>query len=143
MTREMLASTSAEPLAFRVVRGGLFVAAGSYFNILFGFLASLVLTRLLAPEAFGTFALAMFFFSLLNLRPKVGVGYAFAQRPQTTGELIGTHLALDVAAGLSSFALALIAAPILLVFGYARPVVWVTLASPIGDGDGLGVFGFG
>jgi len=58
-----------EPLAFRVVRGGLFVAASSYFNILFGFLANLVLTGLLAPEAFGTFALAMFFFSLLNLHP--------------------------------------------------------------------------
>jgi len=88
-----------EPLVFRVVRGGLFVAASSYFNILFGFLANLVFTRLLAPEAFGTFALAMFFFSLLNLRPKVGVGQAFAQRPTTTGKLVGTHLALDVAAG--------------------------------------------
>lgn len=42
-----------EPLAFRVVRGGLFVAASSYFNILFGFLANLVLTRLLAPEHSG------------------------------------------------------------------------------------------
>jgi len=126
-----------EPLAFRVVRGGMFVAASSYF-ILFGFLANLVLTRLLAPEAFGTFALAMFFFSLLNLRPKVGMGQAFAQRPQTTGELIGTHLALDVAAGLSSFALALIAAPILLAFGYARPVVWVTLAlAAVGISDSV------
>ena len=72
LTRETLASTSAEPLAFRVVRGGLFVAASSYFNILFGFLANLILTRLLAPEAFGTFALAMFFFSLINLRPGLG-----------------------------------------------------------------------
>ena len=127
-----------EPLAFRVVRGGLFVAASSYFNILFGFLANLVLTRLLAPEAFGTFALAMFFFSLLNLRPKIGVGQAFAQRPQTTGELIGTHLALDVAAGLASFVLALIAAPILLAFGYARPVVWVTLAlAAVGISDSV------
>jgi len=117
-----------EPLAFRVVRGGLFVAASSYFNILFGFIANLVLTRLLAPEAFGIFALAMFFFSLLNLRPKIGVGQAFAQRPTTTGELIGTHLALDVAAGLGSFVLALVAVPILLAFGYTRPVVWVTLA---------------
>ncbi len=50
----------AEPLAFRVVRGGLFVAASSYFNILFGFLANLVLTRILAPEDFGIFALAGF-----------------------------------------------------------------------------------
>jgi len=45
------------PLAFRVVRGGLFVAASSYFNILFGFLANLVLTRLLAPEALRTLSL--------------------------------------------------------------------------------------
>jgi len=57
LTQEMLASTSAEPLAFRVVRGGLFVAASSYFNILFGFLANLVLTRLLAPEALRTLSL--------------------------------------------------------------------------------------
>ncbi len=55
-----------DTLSQRVVRGGLFVAASSYFNIGFGFLANLVLTRLLAPEAFGTFALAMFFFSPLN-----------------------------------------------------------------------------
>lgn len=59
----MKVTPMAEPLAFRVVRGGLFVAASSYFNILFGFLANLVLTRLLAPEAFGVFLLA-------NPRPK-------------------------------------------------------------------------
>ena len=45
-------STSAveTPLAFRVVRGGFWVAASSYFNIGFGFLANLILTRLLAPR---------------------------------------------------------------------------------------------
>ena len=71
------------PLAFRVVRGSFWVAASSYFNVGFGFLANLVLTRLLAPEAFGTFALAMFFFSLLNLRPKVGVSEAFVSVENT------------------------------------------------------------
>jgi O-antigen/teichoic acid export membrane protein len=134
------ASTSAgeTALAFRVVRGGFWVAASSYFNIGFGFLANLVLTRLLAPEAFGTFALATFFFSLLNLRTKVVLGRAFAQRPQTTGELIGTHLALNVAAGLGSFALALIAAPLLLAFGYDHPVVWVMLAlTAVGIGQSV------
>jgi lipopolysaccharide exporter len=116
------------PLAFRVVRGGFWVAASSYFNIGFGFLANLVLTRLLAPEAFGAFALGMFFFSLFNLRTKTAVGQAFAQRPETTGELIGTHLALDMATGLASFVLALIAAPLLLALGFTHPVVWVMLA---------------
>jgi hypothetical protein len=40
----------------------------------------------LAPEASGAFALAMFFFSLINLRPKVGLGCAFAQQLITVNE---------------------------------------------------------
>lgn len=115
-------------IASKTVRASAFNIGSSAITLRLGFVRSILLARLLAPEAFGIFALAIFFFSLLNLRPKVGVGHAFAQRPSTTGELIGTHLALDVAAGLGSLILALIAVPILLAFGYARPVVWVALA---------------
>jgi len=64
------------PLAYRAVRGGLWVALGSYFNLGFGFLANLALTRILIPDDFGIFALAGFFL-LINLRPWVGVGHAF------------------------------------------------------------------
>ncbi len=74
-----------EPLAYRAVRGGFWVALSSYWTIAFGFAVNIALTRMLAPEAFGTFALAMFFSSPLNLRPKVGVGQAFAWRLTTTG----------------------------------------------------------
>jgi len=38
---------------------------------------------------FATFALAMFFFSFINLRPKVGVSHAFAWRLTTTGQARG------------------------------------------------------
>ncbi len=86
-----------EPLAYRAVRDGLWVALSSYWTIAFGFAVNIALTRMLAPEAFGAFALAMFFSSLLNLRSKVGVGQAFAQRPQITGELISTYFALGAA----------------------------------------------
>jgi len=41
-------SRSEVPLACRAVRGGLWVAVSSYFNMGFGFLANLVLTRILA-----------------------------------------------------------------------------------------------
>jgi O-antigen/teichoic acid export membrane protein len=54
-----------EPLAYRVVRGGLFVAAGSYFNILFGFLTKLLLTQLLGLERFGVVALVLFYTGLV------------------------------------------------------------------------------
>lgn len=47
------------------------VETGIY-QILFGFLANPVLTRLLAPEVFGTFALVMFFFPLLNPQSQTG-----------------------------------------------------------------------
>lgn len=116
------------PLAHRVVRGGLWVAASSYFNIGFGFLATLVLTRLLAPEDFGVFALAGFFFSFINLRPKIGIGYAFAQRKETTGKLAGSYLALDVSAGLATLLLSAAAVPVLRVFGYPWDVALVVLA---------------
>ncbi|MDI7274754.1 MAG: oligosaccharide flippase family protein, partial [Anaerolineae bacterium] len=118
----------AQPLAFRVVRGGLWVALSSYFNIGFGFLANLALTRILAPEHFGVFALASFFHSLVNLRPKSGIGHAFAQRSETSGELLGTHLILDVAIGLATVALAAAAIPVLRALGYPSSVAWVTLA---------------
>ncbi len=126
------------PLATRVVRGGTVVAFTSYGLILFGFLSNLILTRLLAPDDFGVFALGVFFFSLLNLRPKLGVDQAFGQRPATTAETSGTFAVLSMAGGLASLLLALIAAPILRAFGYAPSVVWVMLAlAGVGLSDSL------
>ncbi len=126
------------PLAFRAVRGGLWVALSSYFNFGFGFLANLALTRILAPEHFGVFALAFFFFSLLNLRPKIGVGYAFGQRRETTGELLGTHLGLELGAGLLTLLVAAGAVPVLRILGYSWDVSWAVLVLAVaGVSDSL------
>ncbi|MGE5140998.1 MAG: oligosaccharide flippase family protein [Rudaea sp.] len=115
------------PLATRVVRGGTVVALTSYGLVLFGFLATLVLTRILSPEDFGIVSLATFFFSLLNLRPKLGVELAFGQRRDIGPQASGTFALLNIAAGLGSLLLALIAAPILLWFHYSPAVVSVLL----------------
>lgn len=117
-----------QPLAYRVVRGGLWLAAGSYFTIAFGFLANLILTRILDPENFGIYALATFLYSIVSLRPKLAVGPAFAQRRQTTGALIGTHLGLESAGGFGTLLLAALAIPAILLLGYPAEVAWVTLA---------------
>ena len=126
------------PLATQVVRGGMAVALTAYGLTLFGFVSNLILTRLLNPTDFGIFALGLFFFSLLNLRPKLGVDQAFAQRPTTTPESAGTYAVLSVAAGAVSLGLAFLAFPILLAFGYAPPVVWVMLAlAAVGVSDSV------
>ncbi len=85
-------ATPETPLAYRAVRGGLWVIGSSYWTIGFGFAATLILTRLLPPEAFGEFALAMFFAQLLRLQPRLGLGYAFAAHKEIDGKAIGTFL---------------------------------------------------
>ncbi len=115
------------PLAYRAVRGGLWVIGSSYWTIGFGFVATLVLTRLLLPEAFGEFALAMFFVQLMRLQPRLGVGYAFAQQKGMDGQAIGTFLVLDLSAAVAGFLLMLIAAPVLSYLGYAPGVVQTAL----------------
>ena len=126
------------PLAHRVVRGSLWVAGGSYINLICGFLANLALTRLLTPKDFGFFALAQFFFALINLRPKVSVGPAFAQRKDTTAALVTTHLVLDVTAGLLTVVVAALAAPLIHIAGYSWDVSWLVLAfACIGVSDGF------
>jgi O-antigen/teichoic acid export membrane protein len=119
---------SAGVLGPRVVRGGLWVALASYLSIGFGFVANLGLTRILGPEAFGVIALAGFVSSLINLRPKSGLNQAFAQRPEMSGALVGTHLALDVGSGVLTVALSAAAVPVLRALGYAPSVGWAVVA---------------
>jgi lipopolysaccharide exporter len=116
-----------QPLAHRAVRGGAWVILSSYWTIGFGFLANILLTRLLSPEVFGGFALALFFVTLFQLRPKLSLNYAFAQDPDTNAESIGTFFFLEVALGLSSLLIMLAVAPVLLALGYADVVVVVCL----------------
>lgn len=128
MTGETLTSPSTEqPLAYRAVRGGLWVALSSYWTIAFGFAANIALTRMLSPEAFGTFALAMFFAQLLRLEPKFGVGQAFGQYKETSGKAVGTYFALNVPIILGGLLLTVLAAPVLLQLGYDLPTVQVAL----------------
>lgn len=127
-TAQINALRTETPLAYRIVRGGAAVALSSYFLFLFGFLANLVLTRQLAPADFGIFVLGTFFFSLLNLRPKSGIDYAFAQHLETNAETSGTFAALSISTGVLSLLLTILAVPVLLVLGHSEPVIIVTLA---------------
>jgi lipopolysaccharide exporter len=132
-----------EPLAYRAVRGGLWAAFGSYFTVAFGFLVTLALTRLLKPEDFGAFALGSFLLAVINLRPKLGLSFAFAQRRATTGELIGTFFRLDVTAGVMTLLFAVLAVPVFRLLGYSWDVVWIVLVlAGVGVVDALGSTAF-
>lgn len=116
------------PLAYRAVRGGLWIAASTYWTIGFGFAANVVLTRLLSPQAFGELALALFFAQLLRVQPKLGLGYAFAQQNETTGETVGTYAAMEATAAFAGLLLSLLAMPVLAALGYTHAVVTLSVA---------------
>ncbi len=116
-------ATPETPLAYRAVRGGLWVIGSSYWTIGFGFAATLILTRLLPPEAFGEFALALFFVQLLRVQPKLGLGYAFAAHKEIDGKAIGTFFVADIAGAIAGLVLTLLAVPVLAYAGYPAGVV--------------------
>lgn len=131
-------AANGQPLAVRIVRGGATVALTSYFLFGFGFLSNLVLTRLLTPADFGILALATFFYSLINLRPKSGIDQAFAHHPHSDASASGTFAALSLGAGLATFALALLVAPLLSFLHYDAPVILALLVlAGVGVSDSI------
>ncbi|MCS6800597.1 MAG: oligosaccharide flippase family protein [Dehalococcoidia bacterium] len=118
----------AERFGARVVRGSLGIAGASYFTVVVGFLANLLMTRLLAPEAFGVVALATFFFSLLHVRTKVDVLRGYVQWPGSDGAGLGTAAALELAGALLTVLLTLLLALLLPLLGYPSDVAVVAVA---------------
>lgn len=116
--------------------------ASSYWTIGFGFLANMLLMRLLSPDVYGEFALAMFFFSLFQVRSKIALNYAFAQQRVITGETVGTLFVLDMLAGWGGVLLAFSVAPLLHWLGYPVAVIEIMLVLIILSGieSLLGVF---
>ena len=101
------------PLATRVVRGSMWVTLGSYWNMGFGFVINIVLTRLLTPDVFGTYAYALFFITLFGVQPKLGTGYAYAHSEDNSDQGLSTYVAMDFLAALGGFVITLIALPFL------------------------------
>lgn len=106
-------------LAQRAVRGTVFVLASSYANMALGIIYGIVMARLLEPDHFGVFALALFFCTLIDARGKLGLDYAFIHRQATTAELCATHWLLQV--GAATLTLGLVATGAMLITHFHYP----------------------
>jgi len=115
-------------LASRAVRGTAVVLVSSYANMGFGIVYGVIMARLLDPEHFGLFGIGLFFVTLLDVRGKLGLDYAFIHRHPTTDGLIATHWALQMGASLLTLALVVIAATIVPGLGYPTAIAPVVIA---------------
>lgn len=113
-------------------------AGFTYFNIGFGFAANIVLVRLLAPEHFGVVALGSFFFSLVSLRSKIGIGAWLGRQKETSGAAVGSFATIDLGLATATVAVCAAIIPLLLRLGYSADVVWASLVlAGIGMSDSL------
>ncbi len=121
-------------LARIAVRSTVWVSLGTYLNQLIGFAATLVMTRLLSPEVFGFFSMAIFWSTLLNLRSKSGLSYAAIRQPTADGDLLGTYFAIDALAAVGSMALCIASAVALARLGYRSEVTLGLVVLMAADG---------
>ena len=115
------------PLAYRAVQGGLWVTVSSGWQLLFGFIANIILTRLLIPSAFGEFALAMFFAQLVTIHQKIGFGRAFVQFRDTSGSAIGTFFVVEGLAVFTGIIFMTMLTYLLPIFGYSSGMINVCM----------------
>ncbi len=83
-------------LARRAAGSAAWVAGTAYLNQIITFLANVALMRLIAPEAFGVLALAVFFCTLARKVTAFGFNYALIHRSDRLPEASGAHLGLQI-----------------------------------------------
>ena len=77
-------------LASRSTRGALFLGVSTFANILVGFLGGIILARLLEPNDFGTFALAITLYAFVDVRVKLQLEQKFLRDQDERVEYFNT-----------------------------------------------------
>ena len=84
------------PLSTRVVRGGIWVFALRMTNRGLGLVRIIVLARLLSPEDFGLFGIAILSISVLETFSNTGFNAAIIQRQENTESYLDTAWTVSV-----------------------------------------------
>jgi PST family polysaccharide transporter len=119
---------SESSVAARTVRGSAYSSGASLVTIGLGFVRAVLLARLLAQEDFGIAALALFFLGLSNQLGSFGLTSALVHRADDLEDAIPTHFVLSIGFGVLTFAIVLLASPVLLHFYSGQPeMVWALI----------------
>jgi PST family polysaccharide transporter len=87
-------------LGRRALTSLFYTGAEQYTTVLIGFIANIILTRLIFPEYFGTLALAWFFASLLQTAKSLNLKAAVIQSKEKIEDVLSTQFVLEISLGL-------------------------------------------
>jgi O-antigen/teichoic acid export membrane protein len=107
--RKLVAGRS---LATKILRGGAWLGTGSTVEQVFRFVRNMVLTRLLAPEAFGLMAIILSISSAVDTFTEIGVREAIIQNPKGHEDrYVNSAWWLSLSRSLGLYVLVFISAP--------------------------------
>jgi O-antigen/teichoic acid export membrane protein len=105
-----------ESLSTRVVKSGLWVFALRMLNRGLGFIRTIILARLLAPEDFGLLGIALLSISMLETFSKTGFDSALIQKKENVGSCLDTAWTVSALRGIVLFFILLFSAPLIARF---------------------------
>ena len=100
-----------ESLAKKVIRGGLWVVALRIINRGLGFVRTIILARLLAPEDFGLLGIAMLAVATLETFSQTGFHQALIQKKENVESYLDTAWTISVIRGIILFGILFFTAP--------------------------------
>ncbi len=104
---------TSETVLSKSVRGSGYNIAVSAVTIVLGFVRTVLLMRLLAPDQFGIVALALFLMTFLTPFSAFGIDFALIQKQDAGKETFSTHFVMRLALALIVLGVGFIASPFL------------------------------
>lgn len=105
-----------ESLSTRVVKSGLWVFTLRMLNRVLGFIRTIILARLLAPEDFGLLGIALLSISMLETFSKTGFDSALIQKKENVEFYLDTAWTVSALRGIVLFSILLFSAPLIARF---------------------------
>jgi lipopolysaccharide exporter len=105
-----------EPLSRRVVRGGIWVFALRITNRGLGFIRTIILARLLAPQDFGVLGIAMLAIATLETFSQTGFHAALIQKKENVESYLDTAWIVSAIRGIVLFLILFFSAPVIAKF---------------------------
>lgn len=116
VTKKEMNQERAESLSKKVVKGGLWVLALRILNRGLGFVRTIILARLLAPEDFGLFGIAMLAIATLETFSQTGFQAALIQKKENVEPYLDTAWTVSSIRGAILFFILFFSAPLISKF---------------------------
>ncbi|MBN1694059.1 lipopolysaccharide biosynthesis protein [candidate division WOR-3 bacterium] len=105
-----------EPLKNKVVKGAFWVFTSQIATQLLAFAKNIIIARVLSPNDFGLFGVALIALSLFDVSFRTGFNAALIQKKENIEEYLDTAFVINIIRGFILFVLLLFSAPVISIF---------------------------